>query len=119
MKKQPPNLFEYATSELSQDAFICWLAAWADPGFKELDEPLNDVAVTFVVRLNEIGKGKPITSIHSVDPCWMPILAVNLGPGSWFNRIWCDSVDGLINVAWKGRFGPAKWAFIKTLVGRS
>ena len=23
------NLFEYATSELSQDAFICWLASYA------------------------------------------------------------------------------------------
>ncbi|MFD2933106.1 hypothetical protein [Spirosoma flavum] len=25
-----PNLFTYATSELSQDAFICWLAAWVN-----------------------------------------------------------------------------------------
>lgn len=25
-----PNLFHYATKELSQDAFICWLLAWAD-----------------------------------------------------------------------------------------
>jgi hypothetical protein len=26
-----PNLFSYATSELSQDAFICWLLEWAAP----------------------------------------------------------------------------------------
>lgn len=26
------NLFRWATSELSQDAFICWLLSWADPG---------------------------------------------------------------------------------------
>ena len=25
----PPNLFDYATKELSQDAVICWLLAWA------------------------------------------------------------------------------------------
>ncbi|MGP5645632.1 PD-(D/E)XK nuclease family protein [Psychrobacter celer] len=25
-----PNLFKFATSELSQDAFICWLLSWAD-----------------------------------------------------------------------------------------
>lgn len=25
-----PNLFNFATKELSQDAFICWLLAWAD-----------------------------------------------------------------------------------------
>lgn len=24
-----PNLFNYATKELSQDAVICWLIAWA------------------------------------------------------------------------------------------
>ena len=25
-----PNLFDFATKELSQDAVICWLIAWAD-----------------------------------------------------------------------------------------
>ncbi len=32
-----PNLFSYATSELSQDAFICWLLAWAHPENKEIN----------------------------------------------------------------------------------
>lgn len=31
--KPLPNLFFYATKELSQDAFICWLLAWGDPDF--------------------------------------------------------------------------------------
>jgi hypothetical protein len=35
-----PNLFHYATSELSQDAFICWLLDWANPDNKEKDEAL-------------------------------------------------------------------------------
>lgn len=30
-----PNLFSFATSELSQDAFICWLLSWADDINKE------------------------------------------------------------------------------------
>lgn len=30
MSKPMPNLFAYATSELSQDAFLSWLLAWAD-----------------------------------------------------------------------------------------
>lgn len=34
------NLFEYATSELSQDAFICWLASYAH------DEAEKDEALT-------------------------------------------------------------------------
>ena len=28
MEKVSTNLFDYATSELSQDAFICWLVSW-------------------------------------------------------------------------------------------
>jgi hypothetical protein len=43
-----PNLFSYATSELSQDAFICWLAAWADLKYKDTDPALYNVARTFV-----------------------------------------------------------------------
>jgi hypothetical protein len=43
-----PNLFKYATKELSQDAFICWLLEWADKGYiKETndDKLLHDCAI--------------------------------------------------------------------------
>ena len=33
-----PNLFSHGTSELSQDAFICWLAEWANQSIKK---PMN------------------------------------------------------------------------------
>ena len=29
-----PNLFKFATSELSQDAFICWLLSWAKKDYE-------------------------------------------------------------------------------------
>ena len=32
MNSNDPNLFHYATKELSQDAMICWLIAWAGQG---------------------------------------------------------------------------------------
>lgn len=38
------NLFDYATSELSQDAFLCWLAAHANENIKGV----SDAAITFV-----------------------------------------------------------------------
>lgn len=41
------NLFNYATSELSQDAFICWLMSYAMPDAKQ-DDPLRKCAVTFI-----------------------------------------------------------------------
>ena len=33
-----PNIFEYATSELSQDAFICWALEYAKDGFKNHED---------------------------------------------------------------------------------
>lgn len=49
MKK--PNLFDYATSELSQDAFIAWLITWADEQYAEIDKHLNQCAASFVREL--------------------------------------------------------------------
>lgn len=40
-----PNLFHYAVSELSQDAFICWLLAWADPDSAAFDAALHEVGL--------------------------------------------------------------------------
>jgi hypothetical protein len=46
-----PNLFNFATSELSQDAFIAWLLAWADKKYAEIDKNLHACAVNFVREL--------------------------------------------------------------------
>jgi len=46
-----PNLFNYATSELSQDAFLAWLIQWADKDNKKNDSYLNACAVSFVQEL--------------------------------------------------------------------
>jgi hypothetical protein len=39
-----PNLFHFATSELSQDAVLCWLLSWADNKHREGHPHLHDVA---------------------------------------------------------------------------
>ncbi|SOS47369.1 PD-(D/E)XK nuclease family protein [Tenacibaculum dicentrarchi] len=54
--KKKPNIFDYATSELSQDAFLTWLIQWADKDFKEIDSALNTCAISFVQEL--LGKEK-------------------------------------------------------------
>jgi hypothetical protein len=46
-----PNLFTYATSELSQDAFICWLLEWASPEYKNVDIDLHQCAVKLIQAL--------------------------------------------------------------------
>lgn len=56
--KNKPNLFDYATSELSQDAILAWLIQWADEQFLETDKHLNQCAKLFVKKL--LGKDKSI-----------------------------------------------------------
>ena len=46
-----PNLFSYATSELSQDAFICWLLSWASPELKDSDSDLCECAINLIKAL--------------------------------------------------------------------
>ena len=47
-----PNLFDYATSELSQDAFLCWLLKWADPAYRELGKALNEAGIDLIRLLS-------------------------------------------------------------------
>ncbi len=48
-----PNIFRWATSELTQDAFICWLIEWAKPKYK--NELLNKIALKFLSQIAELG----------------------------------------------------------------
>lgn len=46
-----PNLFKFATSELSQDAFICWLLSWADQDYQtgsDKHKALNRLATSML-----------------------------------------------------------------------
>ena len=44
-----PSIFQFATKELSQDAFFCWLLSWVDENYK--DTELYKVAKTFVKEI--------------------------------------------------------------------
>lgn len=46
-----PNLFNFATKELSQDAFIAWLLQWASPECQQLDAHLSECAKIFATKL--------------------------------------------------------------------
>ena len=56
--EQHPNIFEYATKELSQDAVICWLLAWAQPSMKCLDEGMHEAGQIFLQSLLDLFKKK-------------------------------------------------------------
>jgi hypothetical protein len=52
MNETKPNLFKYATSELSQDAFLCWFLEWADPKHG-VENPLHKAAHNFIFKLSD------------------------------------------------------------------
>ncbi|MCZ2344400.1 MAG: PD-(D/E)XK nuclease family protein [Bacteroidales bacterium] len=62
-----PNLFDFATSELSQDAFICWLASWANPALKVKDGALHATATAFLDRLLEVGRVPKWAEYHTIE----------------------------------------------------
>lgn len=61
-----PNLFEHATSELSQDAAICRLIAWADPKYADADPALHRLGKTLITELFSAAGVQPPTSIDGL-----------------------------------------------------
>ena len=51
-----PNIFRYATKELSQDAVICWLVACG----REANGDLRECGLSFVRALMRSGNGRVI-----------------------------------------------------------
>jgi len=49
-----PNIFRYATKELSQDAVICWLAEWAN---RSDSHPMTRCGKDFVALLYNTATG--------------------------------------------------------------
>lgn len=64
MKTETPNIFSYATSELSQDAMFAWLLSWSAPGYAEADPELHTIGQQFVRLL--AGKG-PDFEVRIID----------------------------------------------------
>jgi len=62
-----PNLFSYATSELSQDAFICWLLSWASPEYKNSDNDLHECAAGFITLFFDKHQLKSPETIEQVE----------------------------------------------------
>lgn len=69
--KDIPNIFSYATSELSQDAMFAWLMQWADPSYKNEDHSLYHIANDFVKML--IGTNSYAVNTIEVGRQWKNI----------------------------------------------
>lgn len=60
------NLFQYATKELSQDAFICWLCSFALEDAKKDDMELVMCAKELICKFLERGLNKEIDQEHVI-----------------------------------------------------
>jgi len=83
-----PNLFNDATSELSQDAFIAWLLQWASPHCKTYDPDLHACASDFTKRLLSLQTSSP-DSIKSIK-------AGRKGDGKKHIDVWAEVNDDLL-----------------------
>lgn len=69
-----PNIFSFATSELTQDAFIGWLCAWANPKYKDLNPALNSTARSLLeIFFSKHDKSLPEIKELNVVTQWMRI----------------------------------------------
>lgn len=62
-----PNIFKYATKELSQDAFISWLAKWAESRYERVDAGLNMAGKILIDTMLERAGYKPPSRYQSVE----------------------------------------------------
>lgn len=58
------NLFDYATSELSQDAFICWLLSHAKAANQNKNPALTNCALDFIQQIPSLSAASNISGIR-------------------------------------------------------
>jgi len=62
-----PNIFHFATSELSQDAILCWLLSWAKPENQIEDQDLHQIGVDLLILIHKLAKVVVPHKISSVE----------------------------------------------------
>lgn len=65
-----PNLFHFASSELSQDAFICWLLEWSDARHDDENPALHEAAKEFVNAMLAKHQRSDLPQHMSVEIRW-------------------------------------------------
>lgn len=118
-----PNIFSYATSELSQDAFLCWLIRLADDEFSGSNEDLHQVGLQFVNLLTGIEKSE----IHKVVvgrqweniDIWVEInddaiLIIEDKTGSSIHDNQLERYKATVEREYKGKRDKQYYAYVKT-----
>ena len=67
MESRHPNIFDFATSELSQDAFLCWLLAWAKSDLASTAPALHEAGKRFLDAIYAKCGQVPPDRVETVD----------------------------------------------------
>ena len=109
-----PNLFQIATSELSQDAFFTWLMLWADPSNIQEDPTLCAIGQDFVRLL--LGKSRDCNDIMEIDKVVVrrQVATMQDGPRKrkGFMDIWVEVNDRLSRTRQARSSTPDSWISI-------
>jgi hypothetical protein len=90
-----PNYFDFGRAEICQDAFIAWLAAWADRRFAKRDPELHALGCQFISALaGASGKVAPLPAEIRVE-CQREWLDVVIEVGDEMLIIVEDKVAGV------------------------
>ena len=65
--KLQPNIFSFATSELSQDAFLCWFLSWANKKYATTDKGLHQCALAFIAMIFKKHSINPPSEIKNIE----------------------------------------------------
>ena len=118
-----PNIFSFATSELSQDAILSWLIKWADDTYIDEDKELCLLGKSLVAKLT----GIPQEKIHTIDvgrqwchiDIWVEInedafLAIEDKTGTSVHDKQLDRYRQIVETQYQGKRSKLFFTYVKT-----
>ena len=84
-----PNIFNHATSELSQDAILAYILSWAKPEFRDSHPKLNEIGEALLTQM--IKAAVRGTNAASFDP--LPIVRLEVGTQRDNMDVWAEIND--------------------------
>lgn len=119
-----PNIFSFATSELSQDAMLAWLIKWASPEYEKSDPDLHNTAQDFVRLLMNKDNSFEIYSVnvgrqlHNID-VWAEIndnsfLVIEDKTGTSIHSNQLDRYKQIAENKYDGKRNDLCFAYVKT-----
>lgn len=118
-----PNIFDFATSELSQDAMFAWLIQWADIKYAESDAEIHNTAQlflrlllgsdSFVINTVEVGRQwKNIDVWAKINNDTFLIIEDKTNTSTHDNQL--ERYRAIVEAEYKGMMSQLYYTYVKT-----